>query len=99
MGSYKVIGKNGDEIKTDIVLHPGEVLAEELLARKITKSSFAMGLNIYPSHFSDILKGKRNITAQIALKLEKALGISAEFWLRLQSKYDLSIERKKLQLV
>lgn len=76
-------------------LHPGEVLEEELEARNIKKSVFAMELKIYPSHFSDILKGRRNISAAIAIKLEKALGISAEFWIRLQGEYNLKLEREK----
>ena len=67
--------------------------------RNIIKSAFAMELKIYPSHFSDLLKGRRNISAAIAIKLENALGISAEFWMRLQAEYDLKIERQKLQAV
>jgi len=99
MGTYKVIGKNGQELRSKALLHPGEVLKEELEARDIIKSAFAMELKIYPSHFSDILKGRRNISAAIALKLEKALGISAEFWMRLQAEYELKVERQKLQVV
>ena len=78
-------------------MHPGEILEEELAARGLIKSAFAMELKIYPSHFSDILKGRRNISAAIAIKLEKALGISAEFWMRLQADYDLKVERQQLQ--
>ncbi len=96
MGSYKVVGKSGEEIHTDIILHPGEVLKEELEARKLLRSVFAMEIKVYPSHFSEILRGKRNINASLAIKLEKALGISAEFWVRLQGEYDLAVERKKL---
>lgn len=59
-----------------IELTPGEVLAEELEARHICKSVFAMKIGVYPSHFSDILKGKRRLTASIALKLERELEIA-----------------------
>jgi plasmid maintenance system antidote protein VapI len=45
----------------------------------IGKSAFAMKIGVYPSHFSDILKGKRRLNASIALKLERGLGIFAEF--------------------
>jgi len=45
---------------------------------------------------SDILKGKRNITEEIALKIESKLGISAEFWMRLQVEYNISVLRIKL---
>ena len=98
MGTYKVIDKNGNELSTEIILHPGEVLGEELAARGIKKSAFAMDIKIYPSHFSDILKGRRNISAAIAIKLEEKLNISAEFWMRLQTEYDIKMERKKMAL-
>jgi HTH-type transcriptional regulator/antitoxin HigA len=96
MSTYKVIGKNGNELRSKVLLHPGEVLEEELEARDIKKSVFAMDLKIYPSHFSNILKGKRDINAAIALKLEKALDISAEFWVQLQAEYDLKLERQRM---
>lgn len=97
MSVFKVIGQNGKELRSLVLLHPGEVLEEELEARDIKKSVFAMELKIYPSHFSNILKGKRDINAAIALKLEKALDISAEFWVQLQAEYDLKLERQRLQ--
>jgi len=96
MGNYKVIGSNGKELRTDVLLHPGEVLEMEILARGLTKSRFAMDIKMYPSHMSDILKGKRNITEQIALKIESKLGISAEFWMRLQVEYNISLLRSKV---
>jgi antitoxin HigA-1 len=97
MGNNKVIGHNGKELRSRVLLHPGEVLEEELEARNLKKSVFAMELKIYPSHFSNILKGKRDINAAIALKLEKALDISAEFWVQLQAEYDLKLERQRLE--
>jgi antitoxin HigA-1 len=48
------------------------------------------------SHFSGILKGKRDINATIALKFEKALDFRAEFWVQLQAEYDLKLERQRL---
>jgi HTH-type transcriptional regulator/antitoxin HigA len=96
MGNNKVIGSNGQELRTDVLLHPGEVLEMELLARGLTKSRFAMDIKMYPSHMSDILKGKRNITEVIALKIESKLGISAEFWMRMQVEYNISLLRSKL---
>jgi addiction module HigA family antidote len=96
MGNYKVIGSNGQELRTDVLLHPGEVLEMEIFARGLTKSRFAMDIKMYPSHMSDILKGKRNITEEIALKIESKLGISAEFWMRLQVEYNISVLRTKM---
>ena len=95
MANNIVIGSNGKELKTDILLHPGEVLEMELKARGLTKSKFAMSIGMYPSHMSDILKGKRNISEEIALRIESVLEITAEFWMRLQVEYNISVLRAK----
>jgi antitoxin HigA-1 len=87
--------KKGKEIFTDVSLHPGEVLATELEARNIKKSTFATQLGMNPSHFSELLHGKRHVSAAIALKLENLLDIPAEFWMRVQVYYDLFVERHK----
>ena len=95
MGHDKILDKAGNEIHLDVALHPGEVLADELKARNSTKSAFAMKIGMYPSHLGEIVNRKRNITASVALKLEKELEISAEFWMGLQMDYDLYLERVK----
>jgi addiction module HigA family antidote len=97
MAHDKILGKQGNEIHLDVELHPGEVLAQELEARGLKKSAFAMKIGVYPSHFNDLLKGKRDISARIALRIEQELGIAAEFWLGLQMDYDLHLERGKLK--
>ncbi len=97
MYNDKILDQKGNEIILDIELHPGEILKDELAARKIAKSAFAMKIGMYPGHFGDIVKSKRNITANVALKLEAELGIAAEFWMALQTDYDLYIERNKLK--
>lgn len=94
----KILSRNGRQIRINVILVPGEVLREELEARNIIQSAFAMKIGVYPSHFSDVLKGKRRLNASLALKLEKELGISAEFWVGLQADYELSKEREKLRL-
>ncbi len=90
---YTVTGKNGNELHTNVLLHPGEVIADELGARAMKKADFASALGIKPSHLSELLKGTRNVSALTALKIEKVFGISAEFWLRLQMNYDLQVAR------
>jgi len=95
MAVYKVLNTRGKEIQTDVTLHPGEVLQDELEARDIKKSVFAGQMGMKASHFSELLHGKRHISAATALKLEKLLGISAEYWLRVQVSYDLFVERQK----
>jgi antitoxin HigA-1 len=93
--NYKVLNSRGKEIHTDISLHPGDVLQDELEARDIKKSSFAQQLGMKPGHFSELLHGKRHISAATAIKLENLLGISAEYWMRVQVYYDLFVERRK----
>ena len=95
MPDYKVVNSRGKEIFTDVTLHPGEVLQMELAARSIKKIEFAELLGMKPGHFSELLHGKRHVSAVTALKLEKLLGISAEYWMRVQVYYDLFIERNK----
>lgn len=95
MSNYKVTNPRGKEIFTDISLHPGEVLQIELEARNIKKTTFAALLGMKASHFSELLHGKRHVGAATAIKLEKLLNISAEYWMRVQVYYDLFIERNR----
>jgi HTH-type transcriptional regulator/antitoxin HigA len=98
MSNYKILNSKEKEIFTDVSLHPGEVLEMELAARQIRKIDFAASLGIKPNHLSDLLHGKRHVSAATAIKLEKLLGISAEYWMRVQVSYDLFIERNKDQV-
>ena len=93
--NYRVLNSRGKEIYSDITLHPGEILQDELEARDIKKSLFAEQLGMKASHFSELLHGKRHISAATALKLEKLLDVSAEYWMRVQVYYDLFMERQK----
>jgi len=95
MSNYKVVNSRGKEISTDVSLHPGEILQMELTARNIKKSEFATLLGMKPSHFSELLHGKRHVSAATAIKLEKLLDISAEYWMRVQVYNDLFVERIK----
>jgi addiction module HigA family antidote len=97
MSKYKAIDKNEKEIFSSVLLHPGEVLELELSARNMKKSQFAESLGIKPGHLSELLHGRRYVSAITALNLEKLPGIEAEYWLRMQIDYDLQIERNKLR--
>lgn len=68
--------------------HPGARLKQELKARGITQRSAAAKIGMQPSHMSEIVKGRRNVTKGIAAKLEDLLKIPAAEWLRLQTEYD-----------
>jgi len=89
-----VFGKKGNELHSSIHFHPGEMLLEEVEERKLKKSDLAEQIGILPGHLSELFNGKRNINARLAVKLEKVLNISAEYWLGLQSTYDLARARE-----
>jgi len=95
MSNYNVVNSRGKEIFTDVALHPGEVLQMELVAGKIRKTEFAKLPGMKPGHYSELLHGKRHVSAATALKLEKLLDISAEYRMRVQVYNDLFVERSK----
>ncbi len=77
------------QIKT----HPGEILNEEFLVPLgITSHYLSKQLNLSPSRIAEIIKGKRSITANTAIRLAKFFGTSSQFWLNLQVEYDISKE-------
>jgi antitoxin HigA-1 len=82
-------------------IHPGEILAEEFL-KPMTISAYklAKDIGIPQTRISEILKGKRSITADTALRLSKYFGNSAKFWLGIQNDYDFEEEghAKRTQL-
>lgn len=90
----QVFDKSGNKLRTPIAIHPGELLLEEIEERELKKTDFAGHLGILPGNLSELFKGKRHINARLAVKLEKVLGISAEYWMGLQSAYDLTIARE-----
>jgi antitoxin HigA-1 len=95
MSNYKVVNSRGKEIFTDVTLHTGEVLQMELAVRNIKKTEFADLPGMKAGHFSELLHGKRHVSAATALKLQKLLDISAEYWMRVQVYPDLFVQRNK----
>jgi len=89
-----VFDKEGNELRTLVTFHPGEFLQEEVEERGLKKSELAKQLGLLPGHLSELFKGKRNINARLAVRLEKAMNVSAEYWLGLQSAYDLTEARE-----
>ena len=74
-------------------IHPGEVLKEEFLKPlRISAYRLSMDLGIPQTRISQILKGRRRITADTALRLSRYFGTSAKFWLGLQDDYDIEAE-------
>lgn len=92
---YSVFNSEGGVLHSSVAIHPGEILKDEIEASGLKKSFIAEKLGILPNHLSDLFKGKRNVTAELALKIEEALEIEADFWIRLQGKHDLTVVRNK----
>ncbi|MCT1544944.1 HigA family addiction module antitoxin [Kocuria rhizophila] len=71
-------------------IHPGEVLMEDFIEGfGITQNKLAVSIGVPPRRINEIVHGKRGITADAALRLARYFGTSAEFWLNLQSLYEL----------
>jgi HTH-type transcriptional regulator/antitoxin HigA len=68
-------------------VHPGEILREELRERNIKQNAFAKQIGVQSTHLNEFIKGKRNLNAELAKKLEAALGISYSTWMEIQSGY------------
>ena len=77
------------------VIHPGEHLAEELRELGMSAAELARKLHVPTNRVTGILNGRRAITGDTALRLAHFFGTSAEFWLNLQSLYELRIAEKK----
>jgi addiction module HigA family antidote len=72
-------------------IHPGEILAEELEEIAVTPTELARQLRVPPNRITQIVQGKRSITGDTALRLGHWFGTSAQFWLNLQSAYDIRV--------
>lgn len=73
--------------------HPGEILLDEIVANDFSQIDFAKMIGYNRSQLNEIIKGKRNINADLALLLEKTLGIDAEYWMEAQKNFDLDKAR------
>ncbi len=78
-----------------IAIHPGEHLAEELEALKMSAAELARRLKVPTNRITEILNGQRSITGDTALRLGHFFGTSAEFWLNLQSLYELRLAERR----
>ena len=73
-------------------IHPGEILLEEFLKPMgLSQYRLAKDINVAPRRINEIVHGKRSITADTALRLGRFFGMSPQFWLNLQSRFDLEI--------
>ena len=77
------------------IVHPGRLLKRELAARALSANRLALDIGVPSGRITDILNGRRSITADTAVRLSRYFGNSAQFWLDLQGQYDIAtVERK-----
>lgn len=78
-------------------IHPGEILMEDFLGGfGITQHKLAVSIGVPPRRINEIVHGKRRISADTALRLGRYFGMEAQFWVNLQARYDLEIEKEAL---
>lgn len=78
-------------------IHPGEVLLADFLEPLgVTQHRLAVAVGVPPRRINEIVHGKRRITADTALRLARFFGTSDRFWINLQARYDLEIERDQI---
>ena len=79
-------------------IHPGEILMEEFLKpMEISQYRLAKDINVPARRINEIVHGKRSISPDTALRLSKYFGLSERFWINLQARYDLEIEKDRLK--
>lgn len=77
-------------------VHPGEILGEELSALGVSPSDLARQINVPANRITQILHGQRAVTGDTAVRLSHWFEMSAEFWMNLQTQYDLALARGKI---
>ena len=78
-------------------IHPGEILMEDFIEGfGITQNKLAVSIGVPPRRINEIVHGKRGITADTAIRLARYFGTSEEFWMNLQSNYELRLQRRAL---
>lgn len=83
-----------------VSIHPGKVLLDELSERGITQSALAGYIGVLGKTVNEICRGKRGISAEMAVKLSMALGASPQFWLNLQKNWELArVNRRSLKRI
>ena len=79
-------------------IHPGEILLDEFLKPMgISQYRLAKDINVPPRRINEIVHGKRSVSANTALRLARYFGLSERFWMNIQSRYDLEMEKDKLE--
>ena len=77
-------------------IHPGRILKREMTVRNLSANRLALELRVPSGRITQILNGKRGISAETALRLARYFGNSAQFWVNLQSRYDLAVVEQNI---
>ncbi len=77
-------------------VHPGRILARELESRALSANKLALALRVPSGRVTEIVNGKRGISAETALRLAAYFGTTPQFWMNLQSQYELAVAEREL---
>lgn len=78
-------------------IHPGEFLREILEDRAMSQAALARAIGVSPMRISHVVRGERPVTAELALRLGRAFGQGAQYWIHLQNAHDLKIAERELK--
>lgn len=87
--------KSSTTIKFHRPVHPGEILSMEMEARGLSANALALDLRVPGNRISEIVKGRRTITAETALRLGRYFGTGPQLWIQLQMDYDLAVAERE----
>ena len=88
-GETGIKNKIANNMTSSMLIHPGEMIKDEIIARGITQKELAQQMGVSYTVFNEILNGKRPVTTEWALLLEAALGTNASIWIGLQADYNM----------
>lgn len=91
--------KIANNMTSSMLIHPGEMIKDEIIARGITQKELAKQMGVSYTVFNEILNGKRPVTTEYALLLEAALGINASIWIGLQADYNMQKAKQDKSLM
>jgi addiction module HigA family antidote len=84
--------------KAHAPVHPGEILLEEFLEpMRVSQYRLARDISVPPRRINEIVHGTRGVTADTALRLARYFGTTERFWMNLQTRYDLEVEKERLK--
>jgi addiction module HigA family antidote len=90
----KVAFNEDYDLTSSMLIHPGEMIKDEIMARGITQKELARQMGVSYTVFNEILNGKRPVTTEYAMLLEAALGTDANIWIGLQNSYNMQKMRQ-----